>query len=161
MASRLCGMERQPSGYPPPQNPTSQQSKSSPVLRCFKDGGGVNSLGQSGVFLRTPVPEPATMGLLAAGGLLALRRRRQFSIDARTRLQDGNQAVCVKCHAVKVSVDDDESKPAARQQAGYERFQALNQYSTFAPNWTRPIRTIIPVARLLHHPKLSANSSPL
>jgi probable HAF family extracellular repeat protein len=42
-------------------------------------GYGINSGGQRDAFLLTPVPEPATLPLLALGGALALLRRRSAS----------------------------------------------------------------------------------
>jgi probable HAF family extracellular repeat protein len=38
-------------------------------------GHGLNSAGQQDAFLLTPTPEPATLSLLALGGLTILRRR--------------------------------------------------------------------------------------
>ena len=48
----------------------------------INDGGqivgvGWNGLGQQEAFLLTPIPEPATLSLLALGGLLVLRHRRR------------------------------------------------------------------------------------
>ena len=39
-------------------------------------GWGTNPIGQTHGFLLTPIPEPATLGLLALGGLAMLKRRR-------------------------------------------------------------------------------------
>ncbi len=45
-------------------------------LRCAAVGTGFSPSGQRHAFLLTPIPEPATLPLLALGGVVVMVRRR-------------------------------------------------------------------------------------